>query len=297
MQIFVHTLTRTISLDVEDHHTIAHIKQQVYHREGIPASQQLLRHGTSPLRNDHLSMRDYHLENGSTIDLSLGLQGGVQILIKDIGKPLFPLEVELSDTIEHLKLKIQQSQGVPSQEVRLSFRGKTLDNSSELGSIPTLSGAKKAIVLMTRSKTETVVSSEKPTLCLAQCGFYGNSATKGYCSKCFKDQKIESLVPPKPVVKEEVIKEEPKVEVEQTTTKEEEEEPSSPKVLQQDKGRCWHCKKKVGYLGFPCKCEYVFCAKHRYCNEHDCSFDYHTSGKATLRKANVAISAPKLEQI
>ena len=43
---------------------------------------------------------------------------------------------------------------------------------------------------------------------------------------------------------------------------------------QDDKTKCWNCKKKVGLLGVQCRCEYVFCSKHRYPEEHACDFNF-----------------------
>ena len=43
--------------------------------------------------------------------------------------------------------------------------------------------------------------------------------------------------------------------------------------------RCVSCKKKVGLLGFHCRCGGTFCEKHRYSDKHDCSFDYKTHGR------------------
>ena len=34
--------------------------------------------------------------------------------------------------------------------------------------------------------------------------------------------------------------------------------------------RCEVCNKKVGLLGFVCKCEHVFCEKHRLREQHSC---------------------------
>jgi len=44
--------------------------------------------------------------------------------------------------------------------------------------------------------------------------------------------------------------------------------------VQKNKKRCWTCRKKIGFLGFKCKCEYVFCKKHRIPEEHLCVFDF-----------------------
>lgn len=53
---------------------------------------------------------------------------------------------------------------------------------------------------------------------------------------------------------------------------------------QQDKTKCWHCKKKVGLLGTECKCNYVFCNVHRMPEDHACTYNYEEEGKDLLKK-------------
>jgi len=53
-------------------------------------------------------------------------------------------------------------------------------------------------------------------------------------------------------------------------------EPASKKLAP---SRCMSCKKKVGLLGFHCRCGGTFCEKHRYSDKHECSFDYKTHGR------------------
>ena len=49
----------------------------------------------------------------------------------------------------------------------------------------------------------------------------------------------------------------------------------APLERQQEKRNvCWTCRKKVGLLGFECRCSYVFCSTHRYSDAHNCDFDH-----------------------
>ena len=66
--------------------------------------------------------------------------------------------------------------------------------------------------------------------------------------------------------------------------------------VQKNPGRCWKCNKKVGLTGFKCKCGYVFCGTHRYAGEHNCDFDYKTTGREAIAKANPVVVAPKMER-
>ena len=70
-----------------------------------------------------------------------------------------------------------------------------------------------------------------------------------------------------------------------------------PKKEQLDKTKCWKCRVKVGLLGFKCRCNYVFCAKHRYNNEHDCDFDYKTQAREELARNNPKVVASKIVKI
>jgi hypothetical protein len=61
---------------------------------------------------------------------------------------------------------------------------------------------------------------------------------------------------------------------------------------QRDKHRCWHCSRKCGLSGgFECQCGYVFCSRHRYAEDHDCSFDHMRKGREALSKENPKVEA------
>ena len=61
--------------------------------------------------------------------------------------------------------------------------------------------------------------------------------------------------------------------------------------------KCLICKKKVGYLGFECKCDGYFCSAHRYPEEHKCSYDHKTEKINKLRLDNPQIMAEKVKKI
>jgi len=63
------------------------------------------------------------------------------------------------------------------------------------------------------------------------------------------------------------------------------------------KNRCKICNRKVGMLGFECRCEDLFCSKHRYPDEHNCCYDYKTNERKRLLEENPKIVAEKIRKI
>jgi len=143
------------------------------------------------------------------------------------------------------------------------------------------------------------------------------------CSKCYRETQADGqkkaqetsaapavIVAPEPQVKAEPV---PEAALEKSAALPKEEiaapeplavappqpmEPEEPeKPVQANRNRCFCCNKKVGLLGFECRCGFVFCSGHRHAADHTCTFDYAAFDKERLAKANPVIAAPKLDKL
>lgn len=83
-----------------------------------------------------------------------------------------------------------------------------------------------------------------------------------------------------------------------TSNKMDIEKPVEPaKQQQEDKNKCYFCKKKTGIYGYQCKCGYTYCKMHRIPEDHECTFDFAAVGRQQLEKNNPLLVGKKLDQL
>ena len=128
VQMFVETVTgKTLTLNVRMDDTVKHVKSLIYEKEGIPPDQQRILFGRKLLR-DGRRLKEYDVQSQSTLNISLGLLGGMLIFVKTLTGKTITLEVKADNTIEDIKYKIQDKEGMPIDQQQLIFAGRQLED-------------------------------------------------------------------------------------------------------------------------------------------------------------------------
>ncbi|KAJ4813699.1 hypothetical protein LUZ62_026265 [Rhynchospora pubera] len=126
MQIFVKGLNGTImTLDVESSDTVDSIKTLVEEKKDVPKWHQRLLYERKVLE-DGRSLADYNIQQQSMLYLVCPLRGGTMIKVKTLTGKEIEIDIEPTDTVDRIKERVEEKEGIPPVQQRLIYGGKQM---------------------------------------------------------------------------------------------------------------------------------------------------------------------------
>jgi len=228
----------------------------------------------------------------------LSEQSSLSVEVKTMTGRVIALKIEKEDTVEHLKQKITQIEGIPIDEQKITLGGITLEDSKLLKNIG--GSLRLSLFILKKKKQQEKKSSDEPKVGLPQSPQKNRSSV--HSRNSFVKSKEEKQSPTTAPVNnkrkaEEDLSTDDSPNAKQTNSIIPKRKKKTLKKAQKNLSKCWTCKKKVGLLGFKCHCGFVFCGVHRYPEKHLCMFDYKTNARINLVKQNPKVSATKITHL
>ncbi|CAD7702932.1 unnamed protein product [Ostreobium quekettii] len=127
MQIFA---TRpdggVVSLDVDRGTTVGALRSMM-EEEGCPAGDHSLTFRGLALDDDH-TLGFYGIDHLCNFQSSVRLRGGMMIKVKTLTGKEIEIDIDPTDTIQRIKERLEEKEGIPPVQQRLIFGGRQLSD-------------------------------------------------------------------------------------------------------------------------------------------------------------------------
>lgn len=160
VMVFLKTLTgQTIMLTVTPRDTVAQVKAMIEQQEGIPVAKQRLIFVGNQLHDDHYFL-DYRIEHESAVHLVVREGDSFEVYVRAPSGRSHVFEVNPGDSVDQLKTKLRDREGIPCDIQQFFHNGQVLDSNLSLLENNVISGSTLRLAIDQGRNTQIFVSLE-----------------------------------------------------------------------------------------------------------------------------------------